>query len=81
MQLGAVLSLLTCLGLLGGWLWLLWSRRQTRDDATEAADGEASRPAESNGESNGEAGGSAGDELPTTTARASSDGDSSKPVG
>jgi Bacterial membrane protein YfhO len=81
MQLGAVLSLLTCLGLLGGWLWLLWSRRRTRDDATEAADGEASRPAESNGESNGEAGGSAGDELPTTTARASSDGDSSKPVG
>jgi hypothetical protein len=27
MQLGAVLSLLTCLGLLGGWLWLRRSRR------------------------------------------------------
>jgi hypothetical protein len=83
MQLGAVLSLLTCLGLLGGWLWLLWSRRRTRDDATDGEDGEASRPAESNGESNGEANGPAGGELPTTTATASSDGDSSKskPVG
>jgi hypothetical protein len=34
MQVGATLSLLTCLGLLGGWLWL-WNRRRTRRDEAD----------------------------------------------
>jgi len=36
MQVGAILTLLTCLGLLGGWLWL----RRRRDQGEPGHDGE-----------------------------------------
>jgi hypothetical protein len=67
MQLGAVVSLLTCLGLLGGWLWFRrtrGSRGGPDDESAELREADAS-----------------GERRPATTASASRDSNSSRPGG